>query len=145
MKKQVCSEEKAKSYAYRLLSKKDYFEEELKQKLLSKGYNLDIVQKVITDLKDKNFLNDKKLLERYRENAILKGKSSVNLKQRLYRKGISYVEISEEEELEAALNLLKKSFKKEKTFENIAKFLKNRGFRYSVIVKSFDLFSKEEE
>ncbi len=145
MKKQICSEEKVKSYAYRLLSKKDYFEQELKQKLLLKGFSLAVVQEVINDLKEKNLLNDEKLLERYKEKALLKGKSSVNLKQKLYRKGILSVEISEEDELTAALNLLKRSFKKEKTFENIAKFLKNRGFKYSVTVRAFDIFSKEEE
>lgn len=145
MKRQVCSEEKIKSYVYKLLSQRDYFEEELKQKLLSKGYDLTIVQQIIDDLKEKKLLNDEKLLERYKEKAVLKGKSSVNLKQKLYRKGIYSIEITDEDELIAALNVLKKSFKKEKTFENVAKFLKNRGFKYSVTVRAFEIFSKEEE
>ena len=134
-----------KSYAYKLLSKKDYFKEELKNKLLRKGFEESQVDEVIKHLENQGLLNDQKLKERYKEIYINKGKSYLKLRNSLYRKGITEVELSEDEELNSALNLLKKSFKKEKTFENVVKFLKNRGFRYSVIKKAVEIMLKEEE
>ena len=134
-----------KSYAYKLLSKKDYFKEELKNKLLRKGFEESQVEEVINHLESQGLLNDEKLKERYKEVYINKGKSYLKLRNSLYRKGITEVELSEDEELKSALNLLKKSFKKEKTFENMVKFLKNRGFRYSVIKKAVEIMLKEEE
>ena len=134
-----------KSYAYKLLSKKDYFKEELKNKLLRKGFEESQVEEVIKHLESQGLLNDEKLKERYKEIYINKGKSYLKLRNSLYRKGITEVELSEDEELKSALNLLKKSFKKEKTFENVVKFLKNRGFRYSVIKKAIEIMLKEEE
>ncbi|WP_245596368.1 regulatory protein RecX [Sulfurihydrogenibium subterraneum] len=134
-----------KSYAYKLLSKKDYFKEELKNKLLRKGFEERQVEEVIKHLESQGLLNDEKLKERYKEVYINKGKSYLKLRNSLYRKGITEIDLSEDEELKSALNLLKKSFKKEKTFENMVKFLKNRGFRYSVIKKAIEIMLKEEE
>ncbi|MCX7759755.1 MAG: RecX family transcriptional regulator [Hydrogenothermaceae bacterium] len=134
-----------KSYTYYLLSKKDYFEEELKEKLLKKGFNLNDIQEIINKLKEDGILNDEKLLERYKEKSIQKGESYLKLKKKLYSKGVENLNISFEEELQSALNLLKRSFKKEKNFDNVVKFLKNRGFRYSVIMEAAEKFLKEEE
>ncbi|WP_297888487.1 regulatory protein RecX [Sulfurihydrogenibium sp.] len=136
---------KIKSYVYKLLSKKDYFEEELIEKLKRKGFKEEEIVKIIDDLKKQGLINDEKLKERYKELSINKGKSFAKLKNKLYQKGITDIDISEEEELQAALNLLKRSFKKEKTYENVVKFLKNRGFRYSVIKKATEIILKEEE
>jgi regulatory protein len=133
-----------KSYALKLLSKRDYFEEELKQKLLKKGFDEEKIEEVLTYLKQQNLLNDEKLKERLKEKSINKGESSLKIKQKIYRKTGEFIEISEDEELESAINLLKRSFKKEKTFENVVKFLKNRGFRYSVISKAANKFLNEE-
>lgn len=134
-----------KKYAYKLLSRRDYFKEELRNKLLRKGFEEEKVDEVIKHLENQGLLNDEKLKERYKEIYINKGKSFAKLKNSLFRKGITEIDLSEEEELKSALNLLKKSFKKEKTFENMVKFLKNRGFRYSVIKKAIEITLKEEE
>lgn len=133
-----------KSYALKLLSIRDYFEEELRQKLSRKGFDKEKVEEVLAYLKQQNLLNDEKLKERLKEKSITRGKSSIKIKQKIYRKTGETIEISEDEELESALNLLKRSFKKEKTFENVVKFLKNRGFRYSVISKATNKFLNEE-
>jgi len=133
-----------KSYAYKLLTKRDYFEKELIEKLKRKGFEEKDILKVIEDLKQQGLIDDEKLKERYKEIYISKGKSYAKLKTKLYQKGILDVEISEDEELQAALNLLKKSFRKEKTYENVVKFLKNRGFRFVVIQKAAREFLKED-
>jgi len=102
------------------------------------------IGEVLAYLKQQNLLNDEKLKERFKEKSINKGKSSLKIKQKIYQKTGEFIEISEDEELESAINLLKRSFKKEKTFENVVKFLKNRGFRYSVISKATSKFLNEE-
>jgi regulatory protein len=129
-----------KTVAFRLLSKKDYFSEELKRKLIQKGFSVKEVEETILYLQKEGYIDDKKLLERYKELSINKGESPLKLKSKLYRKGITEVDFSYDEELEAALNLLQNKFKKEKNYQNVVKFLKNRGFSYSVIqeaVKNF--------
>ncbi|MGC9080924.1 regulatory protein RecX [Sulfurihydrogenibium sp.] len=133
-----------KSYVYKLLTKRDYFEKELIEKLKRKGFEEKDILKVIEDLKQQGLIDDEKLKERYKEIYISKGKSYAKLKTKLYQKGILDLEISEDEELQAALNLLKKSFRKEKTYENVVKFLKNRGFRFVVIQKATREFLKED-
>jgi regulatory protein len=135
---------RTKYYALKLLSKRDYFEEELKQKLLKKGFDKEKIEEVLAYLKQQNLLNDEKLKERLKEKSINKGKSFLKIKQKIYQKTGEFIEISENEELESAINLLKRSFKKEKTFENVVKFLKNRGFRYSIISKAANKFLNEE-
>jgi regulatory protein len=73
-----------KSYALKLLSKRDYFEEELKQKLLKKGFDKEKIEEVLEYLKQQNLLNDEKLKERFKEKSINKGESSLKIKQRIY-------------------------------------------------------------
>ncbi len=137
--------EKAKSYALKLLSRRDYFETELKNKLLLKGFSEKEVQKTIEYLKEQKLIDDEKLLERYKEINLQKGKSPLSVKNKLYRKGITEVEFSFEEELKSALYLLNFKYKKEKNYADIVKFLKNRGFSYSVIQEAANKFLDGEE
>jgi len=129
-----------KQYAIILLSKRDYFEKELKEKLYKKGYSKEEIDNVIKELKKEGYINDEKLLDRYKELSIQKGYSSLKLKRKLYQKTEIIQNLSEEEELLSALNLLEKSFKKEKNFINIVKFLKNRGFSWNTIQKAVKKF-----
>ncbi|WP_293445795.1 regulatory protein RecX [Persephonella sp.] len=137
--------EKAKSYALKLLSKRDYFEAELRNKLSLKGFSEEEIQKTIEYLKEQKLLDDKKLLERYKEINLQKGKSPLSIKNKLYRKGITDIEFSYEEELKSALHLLRFKYKKEKRYADIVKFLKNRGFSYSVIQEATNKFLDGEE
>ncbi len=131
------------SYAFKLLAKKDYFEKELRQKLFQKGFSEKDIEETINYLKKEGYINDEKLLNRYKELAIQKGESELKLKSKLFRKGISNINFSYEEELESALYLLRNKFKKEKNYQNIVKFLKNRGFKYSVIQEATAIFLNE--
>jgi len=137
--------EKVKSYALKLLSKRDYFEAELRKKLSLKGFNQDEIHKTIEYLKGQKLIDDKKLLERYKQVNLQKGKSPLSIKNKLYRKGITQVDFSYEEELESALYLLRFKYKKEKSYVDIVKFLKNRGFSYSVIQEAANKFLDGEE
>ncbi len=136
--------EKAKSYALKLLAKKDYFESEIRRKLSQKGFSEEEIEETVIYLKNQHLINDDKLLERVKEKAIEKGKSSTYIKRKLFSKGVS-IEISYEEELKSAMNLLKNKYIGEKRFYDIVKFLKNRGFSYSVIQEAANKFLDEEE
>ncbi|NPA57839.1 MAG: regulatory protein RecX [Aquificae bacterium] len=136
---------KAKSYALRLLAKKDYFEGELREKLARKGFSQEEIDRTVNYLKEEGLIDDRKLIERYKELSLQKGKSSAYLKAKLLRKGVREVEISFEEELQSALYLLENKFRKEKNYPNVVKFLKNRGFSYGVIQEAVNKFLNGEK
>ena len=136
---------KIKSVALRLLAKRDYYRQELKQKLLQKGFDENQIDKVLDELEEKGYINDDKLIHRHKELSIQKGKSPLYLRKKLYQKGISQIDFTYEEELEAALNLLQNKYKKQKNFYDVVKFLKNRGFSYGVIQEAANKFLNEEE
>ncbi|NPA12713.1 MAG: regulatory protein RecX [Aquificae bacterium] len=135
----------AKSYALKLLAKKDYFEKELRDKLSKKGFSEEEIEGAISHLKNLGLIDDSKLLERYIELAVKKGKSGAYLRQKLYQKGIYDFEMDYNDELQSALNLLHSKYRKEKNYKDIVKFLKNRGFSYSVIQDAVNKFLNGEE
>lgn len=134
----------AKSYAYYLLSKRDYSEKELRDKLKHKGFSEEEILEVIQELKANKLIDDEKLLMRLKEKSIEKGDSGIKLKKKLFLKGINHQGLSFEEELTSALNTLRKSYRKERKFEDVVKFLKNRGFRTDVIFEATKIFLEEE-
>ncbi|WP_121923133.1 regulatory protein RecX [Hydrogenothermus marinus] len=119
-----------KSYAFKLLSKKDYFSKELENKLRQKGYSEKEISEIIDYLEKEDYINDKKLLKRYKQLAIEKGESPLKLKSKLYRKGVN-VEFTYEEEYKSAINRIKK-YTGSKDYKSIVKYLINRGFSYSI-------------
>lgn len=134
----------AKSYAYYLLGKRDFSEKELKDKLIRRGFSEEEVLEALNELKYEKVIDDKKLLLRLKEKAIEKGESSIKLKKKLLSKGIYNFDLSFEEELTSAINLLNRSYKREKRFEDVVKFLKNRGFKSEVIFTATKIFLEEE-
>lgn len=135
-----------KSYAFKLLSKRDYFSNELKKKLLAKGFDEKDVEDVIAYLIKEGYINDSQLEERVKERYLQKGKSPLYIKKKLFiKRGESNAEFSFEEELEAALYALRFKYKKGKDFKEIVKFLSYRGFSYSVIEEAFRRYIQEEE
>ncbi len=125
-----------KSYAFYLLSKRDYFKEELRLKLQKKGFNTEEIEETLSYLEKNGYIDDEKLKDRIKELAVQKGESPLKLKSKLYRKGIKEIDISfsENELLEAAIQRMKK-YKKEKEYKKIVSYLINRGFPYSIASK----------
>ncbi len=136
---------KAKMYAFKLLSKRDYFSFELKNKMLSKGFSEDDIEEVIRYLKEEGYIDDKYLKERVKEKNLKKGKGSLYIRKKLYSKSGDDIDISFDEELEAALYALRFKYKKDREYKEIVKFLSYRGFRYEVIQEAIRIFLKEEE
>ena len=76
--------------ALSLLAIREHSVEEMKQKLLSKGYNKSEIEETIKKLKDENFLSDSRFCQVYIRSRLKKnpeGKSLLIL--RLKQKGIS--------------------------------------------------------
>jgi len=136
-------ENKAKLEAFKLLSRRDYSEKEIVQKLLKKGFEKSTIENVVNYLKEEGYIDDKELGERLKEIAIEKGKSNVSLKKKLYSKGICNIELSYSEEIESAKNLLRRKYKGDKNFKQIVKFLLNRGFPYSIASETAKSFLED--
>lgn len=136
---------KAKTYAFKLLSKRDYFKEELRKKLIQKGFSKEEIAETIKYLEDNGYINDEKLAQRYKEKYLEKGYSSIKFKSKLYSKGyILNNDFSYKEEVKSALKSLKK-YKKEKDFYSIVKYLVKRGFSYQVAKEATNIFLNEAE
>lgn len=76
-------------FACRLLARRDYFTEELRQKILAKGATTEETATTIEKLNRFNYLDDTKVLKKYISEIISKGKGINYLKQKLYEKGCS--------------------------------------------------------
>jgi regulatory protein len=141
-------QKRAKEQAFRYLSNRDHSEKELKQKLKRKGFSDQAIDKVIPDLKNLQFLNDKKFAELFARNRILqKPIGQRQLEFDLKQKGIqnSIIEetlvkiYSEFNEAELARRLAVKRIQqlrgktpiqiKRKT----ADFLLRRGFEWEIV------------
>ncbi len=137
--------EKAKRYSIWLLSKKDYSQQEISNKLKNKNYTEDIINKVIKFLDKYKFINEDKLVEKEIEYGIKKLKSPEYIKNKLLLKGIKYDKFKEKilkiDEFEIACNLALKKMKKNKNNEKneikykIFKYLSTKGFNYDIIEK----------
>lgn len=136
------SADKFFDFACRLLAKRDYFTEELRQKITAKGATAEETANVIEKLNRFNYLDDSKVLRKYITEIIAKGKGINYLKQKLYEKGcrslLSSYNLSEfytfEEECSTAQKALLKIHENEK--EKLAAKLVSRGFSVSAALEA---------
>lgn len=128
----------ALDYALASLSKSIKTEKEIKQKLLRKGYLLEIVDEVVLRLKELGYLNDCDYAERYLSSySSVKGKRLMKLELR--QKGVDDKIIDDaseniENELETAVRIAEKYTKSKdkdiKTMQKCYKYLLSKGFSY---------------
>lgn len=145
----IYSLQKAKDYAYRLISRKAYSEEALKEKLNNK-FPENITIKVINDLKELNYINDKVFINDYVRNKIeLKPMGPWKLKQDLTNKKFSEALVKEAiqkifqeyDEFELALKVFNKKFKNInktndlKELNKIKNYLLSNGFNSNVVIR----------
>jgi len=148
VKKNKDETEKAKKYAFRLLSQRPYTEKELQDKLFKKGYTKIIVDTLQKGLKDLNFINDQEFALSYIETKLSeKPKGRYLLIQELQRKGICREVIEQslnkllpkKKESFLAMRLAErkikeiKSLKKVPTRQRIYLYLRSRGFGEEII------------
>jgi len=135
-----------KEYIFNLLARRDYTEEQLKEKLRKKGYPPDLIQEAIGYFKEKGLIDDERLAFRYAQARLsLKPRGPRLLDFELSRKGIdkelrAHV-INElfkgKNEIALALNALRKKYG-EKINSTVLKnkayqFLMRLGFSYDTI------------
>ena len=134
------------NYSLKLLGNRDYFEIELKMKLINSGYSEKDIDEVILYLKDKNFLNDLSLIERKINFYQRKGWGEFKIYKYLLKLGLDQNFVKESIKKFLDLSLEKENIKKysqrKEDFEKKIMFLKNKGFRESLI---FEVLKKKEE
>jgi len=124
-------------FACRLLARRDYFTEELRQKIIAKGATAEEAAAAIEKLNRFNYLDDSQVLRKYISEISAKGKGINYLKQKLYEKGCSTLLYSSdlaefypfEEECAAAEKALAKLGECEE--EKLVTKLVSRGFSLS--------------
>ncbi len=146
----------AKSAAVSFLALKLRTAWEVEQKLTDIGYETGTIERVIENLKEINYIDDYNYACKYiSEKSKLKPKSIKLLSMELSRKGIAddiiseAIEVSEVNEGEVALQLLRKKFSRHTTFDDklihkMKTFLIARGFSYSQISKAVSSFLPED-
>ena len=129
-------------FACRLLARRDYFTEEMRQKIIAKGATAEEAAAAIEKLNKFKYLDDAKVLRKYILEISAKGKGINYLKQKLYEKGcsalISSYDLAEfypfEEEVEAAKKALSKIHDCEK--EKLVAKLISRGFSTAAAIEA---------
>lgn len=107
--------------ALNLLSFRDRTERELSERLRDKGFSEEEIERTIKELKELNYIDDRRYAQNYTQQAGLKNWGSIKLKQELRKKGIEEEllrDVEEEfkdadSELERALNRAKQLVKNE--------------------------------
>lgn len=136
--------------AVRLLSRRNHTEHELRQKLRQRGFESEIIARVISECKRFNYINDEETARIYLRELRSKGRGIRGIRFEMKKKGIRDDIIdtaldenhSAADELESAAKAFQKKFislNREKDIrkkrEKIFRFLLLRGFSASVIAE----------
>jgi regulatory protein len=135
--------------AYALLSRRSYFTEALRQRLLSKSFSRESVEEVVSYLTERKFLNDKATTQRFIESK--SGKDSVGrekLKAELERRGVPDEVIEESlaslpDDAARALTCLQAKYGDGADRGKAGRFLYAHGFDECSIESALDRFCPE--
>ncbi len=144
--------EKFYNKALRFLSFRPRSEYEVTQNLSRKNASENIISKVVSRLKENNFINDEEFIKWWIEQRIrFRPRSLKLIKIELRQKGIDKELIEETishlpsaiDDLESAKELIDKrlprykNLSQEEKFQKIARFLSSKGFSYDIIKEIF--------
>ncbi|EFF82307.1 regulatory protein RecX [Acinetobacter haemolyticus ATCC 19194] len=145
--------QRLRSYAFALLSRRDYSQAELTEKLNQYAIDPNEVAILVTELAEKNYQSDQRVAALTLSSQIRKGKGLQRIKQALKAKQLDAELIAEELEevdwLDQAYQLKVKKFGEDVTKDPKLKakqirFLQYRGFDMGVILKAIARTSEEE-
>ena len=130
-----------RSYAFALLTRRDYSQAELIAKLNLYAINPDEVSHLVEELAQQNYQSDQRVAELTLASQIRKGKGLQRIKQVLKAKQLDAEELQDIDWLEQAYQLKVKKFGEEVTHDPKIKarqirFLQYRGFDMDVIMKT---------
>jgi len=151
----------AKTSAYRYLGNRNHSSFELKLKLSKKGYQKEIINKVIIELKGKGYIDDHKFAESFVRTRVERRKEGiVKINSELRKRGINNEIISEvisnssndpihfDNALELAdkkyQTLKNKSLEYQKLKGRLFNFLKGKGYTPDIIFKVIDNVLEKE-
>ena len=137
----------AKEAAFNLLSYRQRSVAELKERLLNKGYKIEVVQQVINILERLDYLDDQEFAISWVKDRITKGYGPYRIRQQLKEKGIDTrviessleQEYSSELEYDLALELAAKKrsrYRDKDHYERrykLSKVLERKGFSFEII------------
>lgn len=140
----------SKISALRFLSIRNHSRNELRQKLLKKKFSEDIIEKVLNELSQLSYLNDRKFAEQFFNELIGKHFGPLKIKNEMMKRGIDKQTIDEilqnyfndeDSQKEVILSYLQKNkfpkkLKSKNELQKIYNHLISRGFSSSVIVKA---------
>ena len=144
-----------KQKAFRLLGRRQHSAFELKLKLKQKGYNEQLISRVINQLRNSNYLNDYEFAKTFAEENIknkLWGQRKVEaelIKKGVDREIISQIvneKFSDSDQIDNALELARKKYKSlldrntntEKIKSKLITFLLSRGYNYDTVKRVVD-------
>lgn len=137
--------QRLRSYAFALLTRRDYSQAELTEKLNQYAIDPEEVTHLVEELVQQNYQNDQRVAEQTLASQIRKGKGLQRIKQALKAKQLDteliYEELQEVDWLEQAYQLKVKKFgtdiaKDPKVKAKQIRFLQYRGFDMEVIMKA---------
>lgn len=141
------------SYAFALLTRRDYSQAELSNKLNQYAINPDEVAELVAELAQQNYQSDQRVAELTLASQLRKGKGLQRIKQALKAKELDEELITEElkevDWSEQAYQLKVKKFgidiaKDPKIKARQIRFLQYRGFSMDAIMKAIARTSEEE-
>jgi regulatory protein len=148
--------------AFRYLGRRQHSTSELRIKLKQKGYETELINQVLDDLKQKNYLDDTKFAEMFVEEKIkLKLWGEQKLRSELIKRGINSEiisdilrnKITDEDKLNNAMIIASKKYNtlRNRNLDNdvikrmLISFLNSRGYNYDVIKEVFEILNIEDD
>ncbi|MEG8947330.1 regulatory protein RecX [Rosettibacter firmus] len=150
-----------KNTALKFILRRLHSVQELKNKLLKKNFNKELINEVINELISKNYLNDLEFCKAYFEERFVRKKIGINkIKLELLKKGVEKKIIDEvinEADENASLNnayevaikklrlIQHKKLDKQKKQQKLYSFLVSKGFQTDIILKVLKKLNLDEE
>ena len=151
-----------KQRAFRYLGRRQHSTSELRIKLKQKGYETELINQVLDDLKQKNYLDDTKFAEMFVEEKIkLKLWGEQKLRSELIKRGIKSEiisdvirnKVSDQDKLSYAMILASKKYEtlrnrnvdKDVIKRKLITFLNSYGYNYDVIKEVCDELIIEDD
>lgn len=142
--------QKAKDDAFNLLSYRERSETEIKSRLSKKGYDADIIEEVVSRLKELDYLNDERFAKKWINYRINNNPRGINLiRQELRKKGINNDIIERvlpkllplELQMEIGLKLAHKwlAVHSDNSKLKLMQYLQNKGFGVDEIYSIIDI------
>jgi regulatory protein len=137
--------ERSWNYVVWLLSRKAYTTHQLKERLLKKKANPQVIEQIIAKLEEMRFVDDTRFAEQFISSR-QRSKGKLKIKQELFQKGLSEAivnqtleDLGDEQQIASATQVLEKQLSKlqnvesRKRYAKAYTFLARRGFSGDII------------